>query len=119
MTYLADRVSDVTTTTGTGAITLAGTPPTGRVTFAVGFGSGARSVAYVIDDQSGNWEVGWGTFNGTTGLTRDTVKSSSNSNALVSFAAGSKLVFCDVGAELADNANIGHQIAMARGMSMP
>lgn len=115
MTHFADRVKDTTTTTGTGAITLAGTPPTGYVTFATGFNSAsAIQVAYVIDDGAGNWEVGKGTFNGTTGLTRDLVRSSSNSNALVNFGAGTKTVFCSPSSEHIDNANLGQQYVGAR-----
>jgi hypothetical protein len=89
-----DRVKDTTTSTGTGAITFAGVAPTGYQTFQAGFGS-AQTVAYCIADQTGaNWEVGTGNFNGTTGLTRTTVLGSSNANALVNFAAGTKDVFC-------------------------
>lgn len=93
MAAYADRVKDTTTTTGTGAITLAGSAPTGFQTFASAFGSSAVAVAYCIAAGS-EWEVGEGTFDGTTGLTRDTVLSSSNSGALVSFSAGTKDVFC-------------------------
>lgn len=114
MPSFADRVKDTTTTTGTGAITLAGTPPTGYVSFATGFGSSALIVGYVIDDGAGNWEVGKGTFNGTTGLTRDTVRSSSNANALVNFGAGTKTVFCSPSAEHLNNANVGLQYVQIR-----
>jgi hypothetical protein len=118
MPYIADRVKDTTTTTGTGAITLASSAPTGYQTFASAFGSGSRVVNYCIQGTS-EWEVGKGTFNGTTGLTRDSVRSSSNSNALVNFSAGTKDVFCTASAELIDNANIGMQYAQMRGLSMP
>jgi len=119
MPYIADRVKDTTTSTGTGAITLAGTAPTGFRTFASAFGSSSIVVGYCIDDEAGNWEVGKGTFNGTTGLTRDTVRASSNSNTLVSFSAGTKTVFCTASAELLDNANVGMQYASSRGFAMP
>jgi hypothetical protein len=120
MSRFADRVKDTTTTTGTGAITLAGSPPTGYVTFATGFGAVTTiNVAYVIDGGTGEWEVGNGTFNGTTGLTRDTVRSSSNSNALVNFSAGTKNVFCTPSAEHIDNSNIGLILAQSRGWPMP
>lgn len=92
MAYFADRVKDTTTTTGTGAITLAGSAPTGYQTFATAFGAGNTVVTYVIELNS-EWEVGQGIFNGTTGLTRETVLSSSNSGALVNFSAGTKNVF--------------------------
>lgn len=95
MTFFADRVKDTTTTTGTGAITLAGVAPAGYQTFATAFGSDVgRAVFYVIE-LAGEWEVGQGTFNGTTTLARDAVVyASSNGNALVNFSAGTKNVFC-------------------------
>ena len=90
---LADRVKDTTTTTGTGVVTLSGTPPTGFQSFAV-IGNG-NTTFYTIADQGGaNWEVGIGTYS-TTGptLARTTVLASSNSGSLVSFTAGTKTVF--------------------------
>jgi hypothetical protein len=93
MTFFADRVKDTTTTTGTGSVTLAGAAPTGYQTFATALGSESRAVFYVIE-LNGEWEVGKGTFNGTTTLARDAVVYfSSNSNALVNFSAGTKNVF--------------------------
>ena len=95
MAYLADRVKDTSTSTGTGAITLANSAPAGFRTFATAFGAGSSLVDYCISSQTpGEWEVGQGTFNGTTGLTRTTVLASSNANALVSFSVGTKDVFC-------------------------
>lgn len=99
MTDFRDRVKDTTTTTGTGSITLAGSAPTGYRTFASAFGSSSIEVPYCIEGGS-EWEVGVGTFNGTTTLTRDTVLSSSNSNSLVNFSAGTKNVFCTLPAEM-------------------
>lgn len=119
MPYFADRVKDVTSSTGTGAITLAGTPPTGFRSFATGLGAAATVTGYCIQGSTGEWEVGKGTFNGSTGLTRDVVRASSNGNALVSFSAGSKDVFITASSELIDNANIGLQIAQMRGYAMP
>lgn len=120
MPLFADRVRDTTTSTGTGAITLANTAPAGSRTFAAAFGSSSSFVGYVIQGQTpGEWEVGKGTFNGTTGLTRDTVRSSSNSGALVNFSAGTKDVFCAPSSEQLDNASIGFQYAVARGFALP
>ncbi len=118
MPYIADRVKDTTTTTGTGALTLAGAAPTGYRTFATAFGSESRLIQYCIVGGA-EWEVGKGTFNGTTGITRDSVRSSSNSDSLVNFSAGTKDVFCTASSELIDNANIGMQIAQALGLAMP
>lgn len=116
MPYLADRVQETTSSTGTGSITLLGAVP-GYQTFASGFGSDSRVVQYLIVSGTA-WEVGKGTFNGTTGLTRDTIRSSSNGNALITLS-GTSNVFCTASAELLDNANIGMQIAQSRGMALP
>ena len=120
MPRIADRVKDTTTSTGTGAITLANVAPTGYRTFASAFGAGNSIVAYaIVDGATGAWEVGKGVFNGTTGLTREIVRSSSNSNNAVNFAAGSKDVFCTASAEHLDGASIGVQYANSRGYAMP
>jgi hypothetical protein len=116
MPYIADRVQETTATAGTGAVTLAGAV-TGYRTFADGFGTAPLIVQYLIVSGSA-WEVGKGTFNGTTGLTRDNVRSSSNSNALITLS-GTSNVFCTAGAELLDNANVGMQVAQFTGLAMP
>lgn len=90
MALLGDRVQETTTTTGTGSLTLNGAV-TGYVTFNSTFSNG-DIVWYVVDDGAGNWEIGSGTV-GTGTLTRS-VFQSSNANALVPFAAGTKRVFC-------------------------
>jgi hypothetical protein len=109
----ADRVKDTTLSTGTGAITLAGVAPTGYQTFAAGFGASAVTVSYCIADQAGNnWEVGVGTFNGTTGLTRTTVLGSSNAGAPVAFTAGTKDVFCTAPAKYLDTFTSANQGAV-------
>jgi hypothetical protein len=97
----ADRVKDSTDSTGIGPIVLSGTAPTRFQTFASAFGSAPVAVSYCIADQSGpNWEVGIGTFNGTTGLTRSAVLASSNAGGFVAFTAGTKDVFCTVPAAM-------------------
>jgi len=88
-----DRVKETTTTTGTGAIALAGAA-VGFQSFLAAIGNG-NSTYYTIADQGGaNWEVGIGTYSsaGNT-LSRDTVLSSSNSGALVNFTSAVKDVF--------------------------
>jgi hypothetical protein len=52
-------------------------------------------------------------------LSRDVIRASSNAGAAVSFAAGSKDIFLTANAELVDNANIGLQVAQARGQALP
>jgi hypothetical protein len=114
MPYIADRVSMSTATAGTGAITLGAATP-GYQSFATAFGSSSRTVGYAISEGV-NWEVGKGTFNGTTGLTRDTIRSSSNAGAAITLAGGAT-VWCDASAELLDNANIGMQLATRMGLT--
>lgn len=116
MPYLADRVQETTATTGTGAVTLAGAV-TGYQSFATAFGADSRVVQYLLVSGS-NWEVGIGTFNGTTGLTRDRIRSSSASGSLITLA-GTTNVFCTASSELLDNANVGMQVAQFSGMAMP
>lgn len=92
---LADRIKETTTTTGTGTITLGGAQ-TGFESFA-GIGDG-NTTYYVIQHTSANeFEVGLGTYtsSGTT-LSRDTIFTSSNSDAAVNFSAGTKIVFVAV-----------------------
>lgn len=89
---LADRVKETTSTTGTGTITLAGAA-VGFRSFSV-IGNGNTTYYAIVDNTTGAWEVGVGTYtsSGTT-LARTTILSSSNSNNAVDFAAGSKDVF--------------------------
>lgn len=87
-----DRVSDTSTTTGTGTLTLDGVPPAGFRDFTA-HTTGA-TVRYVITSSDfSEWEVGQGvwTASGAT-LTRVTVYASSNAGALVNFSAGTKEV---------------------------
>lgn len=94
-----DRVRQVTTTVGTGTLTLSGTV-SGFQTFSV-IGNGNTTYYAIVDNVTGDWEVGVGTYtsSGTT-LSRDIVLESSNSNNLVPFAAGTKDVFCTYPADL-------------------
>ena len=88
---VADRVKETTAVVGTGTATLLGAA-TGYQSFSV-IGNG-NTTYYCIADQGGaNWEVGTGTWSTGNTLTRTTVFSSSNANALVSFASGTKDVF--------------------------
>lgn len=88
-------VRETTTTTGAGAVTLAGAV-TGYATFASRCSNG-DTVPYVIRHQAAaEWEAGIGTW-GTGGtLTRTTVLRSSNANAAVTFSAGTKDVFAGI-----------------------
>jgi hypothetical protein len=90
----ADRVKDTSTTTGTGAFTLAGSAPSGFRTFASAFG--ATATVYYVIAGGAEWEVGVGAISTSTTLTRTTVLASSNAGAAVNFSAGTKDVFCSL-----------------------
>lgn len=90
---LSDRVQESSTTTGTGAFTLAGAS-NGFQSFNSGVGNG-NSTYYTIADSTNNaWEVGIGTYTHSgTSLSRDTILASSNSGSAVNFGSGAKQVF--------------------------
>ena len=97
MKVFKNRVLESSSLTGTGNATLAGAA-LGFITFASALSVG-QSFGYFIEaiDTDGNptgaFENGTGTLL-TGGLTfsRDTVETSSNANAKVDFAAGTKLI---------------------------
>lgn len=115
MALTGTRVTETSTSTGTGNITLAGAT-TGRVSCNAAFGVGP-AFFYVIEGlnadgtPSGQWEVGENSLASATVLTRNSggVRFSSNANALVNFTSASLLVFSDVpGRQMATwNANTG------------
>ena len=117
MVAVNDRVKETTTTTGTGTVNLAGAA-VGFETFVTGIGNG-NTTYYCIAEQGGAaFEIGIGTVTDATPdtLSRTTVLSSSNSDSLVDFAAGTKDVFCTLPASKAviedasNNVNIGSNI---------
>ena len=93
-----DRVRETSTTTGTGTFTLAGAQ-TGFETFSTAIGN-TNTTYYSIVNENGEFEVGLGTVGAGT-LSRDTIISSSNSDAAVNFSAGTKDVFCTLPASKA------------------
>jgi hypothetical protein len=97
-----DRVKETSTTTGTGTLNLAGAE-TGYESFVSGIGT-TNTTYYAIELNSANeFEVGIGTVTDASPdtLSRDTVISSSNGDALVNFSAGTKNVFCTLPAKRA------------------
>jgi hypothetical protein len=95
-----DRVKETSTTTGTGTFNLAGAE-TGYESFVSGVGTGNTTYYAIELNSDGEWEVGIGTV--TSGspdtLSRDTIISSSNSDAAVTFSSGTKNVFCTLPAK--------------------
>ena len=110
---LKDRVRETTTSTGTGAITLAGAV-TGYQSFSSAIGDG--NTTYYTIANAYQWEVGLGTYSasGNT-LARTTVlASSTGGTTLVPFAQGAKDVFVSYPAEAAVYANTSGNIGIAR-----
>ncbi|MEY2653424.1 MAG: hypothetical protein RLZZ524_451 [Pseudomonadota bacterium] len=92
----ADRVLESTTTSGTGALTLAGALTGFRAFSGIAtVGDTCWYAVWAVDangNATGEYEEGLGTYSAASTLTRTTVLLSSNANALVSFAAGTKYV---------------------------
>lgn len=94
---VADRVKETTTTTGTGAYSLAGAEDSFQA-----FGdvlSNSDTTYYAITDGT-YWEVGIGTYTSSTDtLARTTILESSNNDAAVNWTAGEKQIFATMPAE--------------------
>lgn len=105
---VADRIKETSTTTGTGAFTLAGAI-TGFRAFSTVCTSPSDTCYYAIQAfdgsgvPTGDWEVGLGTYSAANTLTRTTVLSSSNAGSAVNFAAGTKQVWIDLAAAQASS----------------
>lgn len=97
MAYIVeDRVAETSTSTGTGDFTVTGAFTGFRAFSAVCVVS--DTIPYMIEAvdgsgiPTGEWETGIGTYSAANTLTRTTISRSSNSNAAVSFSAGTKRV---------------------------
>jgi len=122
MPVFRDRVKDTTTTTGTGAITLSGTAPTGYQTFANAFAIGtSNTFTYcIVDNTSGQWETGAAYLTGSTTMERyEPLDGSSGQYTLVNFSAGTKDVFCSAVAHFLEDADTGAILARINGLAMP
>jgi len=97
-----DRVKETSTTTGTGTFNLDGAV-TGFDTFVAGIADGNTTYYAIFHQGTAEWEVGLGTVTDATPdtLARTTVITSSNSDAAVTFTAGTKDVFCTLPASKA------------------
>ena len=97
-----NRVRELTSTEGTGAVTLGGAVG-GFQTFAAGIGNDNTTYYAISLNSENEWEVGLGTLNADSSTLARTNPplESSNGDALVDFSAGSKEVFCTLPAEKA------------------
>ncbi len=101
MALVVDRVKETSVTSGTGTYALDG-PVTGFQSFVAGVGDG-NECYYIVTDGI-DFEVGIGTVaNPSSGdtLTRDTILSSSNGDAAVSWSGASLNVFVTIAADRA------------------
>lgn len=88
----ADRVQESTTTTGTGALTLAGATTKHRA-FSAALADTDTCVCLIEHMSASEWEVSLCTFaSGAGTLTRSTIYASTNSGSAVNFAAGLKII---------------------------
>jgi len=92
-----DRVKESSTSTGTGTINLAGASQD-FIGFVAGIGTGNQTYYCIQNTGQDEFEVGVGTVTDASPdtLSRQTVISSTNSNNLVDFSAGTKEVFCTI-----------------------
>jgi hypothetical protein len=93
LTYF-DRVRDVSTTTGTGIITVSGTAPQAYRTFSSVFVVSNILPVWVQHQTANEWEVGFYTYSAANQLTRTVVKDGTNGTSPVNFSAGTKDVVC-------------------------
>jgi hypothetical protein len=113
MSYYADRVFEVTFGTGTGNLLLGGSQP-GYITWFLAFGVGVARPYVIEQPGTSDYEIGNGTVvdngDGTYSLARSVVKSS-NANALVAFASGTKYVRATLPAADLDSFRAGATLA--------
>lgn len=94
---IANLVQQTTTGTGTGNLTLS--TINGKQSFDTAFGHAATTDVFyyfISNRDAAEWEFGTGHMSDATTLVRDTVIASTNTNAAVSFSAGTKDVVNDL-----------------------
>ena len=99
-----DRIKELTSTTGTGTLTLTGAE-SGFQAFSV-LGNGTKCYYTITDVNTTDFEVGEGTYNSNT-LTRDTIFESSNSGNAISLSASGSTVFVTYPADKSSYRDIG------------
>ena len=99
-----DRIKELTSTAGTGTLTLTGAE-SGFQAFSV-LGNGTKCYYTITDVNTTDFEVGEGTYNSNT-LTRDTIFESSNSGNAISLSATGSTVFVTYPAEKSSYRDIG------------
>lgn len=115
---LADRIRENTTTSGTSPFLLTG-EVAGFKTFSSVLANGDTTYYAVVTTSGSSWEVGVGTYNTAANtLSRDTILSSSNGDAIVSFGTGPKYIFITQPSERAVYVD-GTNVAATNGATVP
>ena len=96
---VANLVHDTSTTTGTGNQTLVAVNGKQSLFDAFDLGVNDQFHYFISNPDAAEWEIGTGHLSSSTVLVRDTVNQSSNSDALVSFTAGTKTITSDFPAD--------------------
>ncbi len=98
MAFTADRCAETHSTAGTGTVTLLGAIYAHQ-SFSTACAATAVQVEYAMYSQTSNdWEVGVGTYDGSTGLSRDVILASSNSGNVIT-CSGTYVVFMTASAK--------------------
>lgn len=93
----ANRVSETTTSSGTGDLTLAGASANCQ-SFSAAFTVGLRFSYFIVDSINNTWETGIGYLSDATTLVRETVLDNSlGSTSVLNLGVGSKTVICSFG----------------------
>ena len=114
MPKVFDRVKETSTTSGTGAVTLAGAA-TNFQRFRDVLSVGDGTYYAIIDSENLQWETGIGTYSALDTLTRTTVLESSNGGNIVNFSAGLKNVFMTYPASQSITASTSIALSIALG----
>jgi hypothetical protein len=110
MPKLYDLVEQTSTTTGTSGYVMSGTV-TGRRAFSAL--TDGDLVPYGAVDDAGGYEFGFGTWSsGTSTLARTLVLNSSNSDAAVSWAAGTRRIYLTTHANVMDLCAMRHNVGL-------
>src|SRR5690348_11040895 len=89
----ADDVVDTSTSTGTGSVVLAASPPTPTDrTFGQVMAVNDTIYGRIRHQTTNEWEIGLYTYSATNTLSRTQILASSNAGGIVSFSAGTKVV---------------------------
>jgi hypothetical protein len=110
---LGERVKETTNVTGTGAATLNGAEASFQA-FSDVMSIGDQTMYTISNQQTQEFEVGRGTFDGSA-LSRDEVYASSNSGALVNFGTETKEIYISYTAKNACTVQNATSLAVALG----